>query len=83
MTHVVGIDVVRAIGLTKATLIERDHAIVFEPSRSVLPSFSLSVPGDPSSAAFLVGAAVLAHAGELVIENVGVNPTRTGFLDVL
>src|SRR5207247_3264800 len=34
-------------------------------------------------AAFLVAAAVLAEAGELLVENVGVNPTRTGFLVVL
>jgi len=63
---------------------ERDGAIVFEPSSpSNLPSFRLSVPGDASSAAFLVAAAVLAEEGELLIENVGVNPTRTGFLVVL
>jgi 3-phosphoshikimate 1-carboxyvinyltransferase len=48
-----------------------------------VPSFHLAVPGDASSAAFLVAAAVLAEGGELVIENVGVNPTRTGFLVVL
>jgi len=63
---------------------ERDGAIVFEPSsHSNIRSFQLSVPGDPSSAAFLVAAAVLAAEGELLIENVGVNPTRTGFLVVL
>ena len=63
---------------------ERDGRIVYEPrSPSVIPSFRLSVPGDASSAAFLVAAAVLAEAGELVIENVGVNPTRTGFLVAL
>jgi len=64
---------------------ERAGAIVYEPPerRGVVPSFHLSVPGDASSAAFLVAAAVLAEAGELVIENVGVNPTRTGFLVVL
>jgi len=63
---------------------ERDRAIVFEPaSRSNIPSFQLSVPGDPSSAAFLVAAAVLASEGELLIENVGVNPTRIGYLVVL
>src|SRR5213594_993649 len=63
---------------------ERAGAIVYEPSdRSVVPSFRLSIPGDASSAAFLVAAAVLAEGGELVIENVGVNPTRTGFLVVL
>jgi len=63
---------------------ERNRAIVFEPSAlSNIPSFQLSVPGDPSSAAFLVAAAILADEGELVIQNVGVNPTRTGFLVVL
>jgi len=65
---------------------ERDGAIVYEPApeaRSLVPAFPLAVPGDASSAAFLVGAAALAEGGELVIENVGVNPTRTGFLVVL
>src|SRR5207245_5379737 len=59
-------------------------AIVLEQSSSAnLPPFRLAVPGDASSAAFLVAAAVLAEGGELVVENVGVNPTRTGFLVVL
>src|SRR5881394_2946031 len=63
---------------------ERDGAIVYEPaSPSNVPSFQLSVAGDTSSAAFLVAAAVLAEQGELLIENVGVNPTRTGYLVVL
>lgn len=63
---------------------ERDGAIVYEPDPGgVVPSFRLSIPGDASSAAFLVAAAVLAEGGELLIENVGVNPTRTGFLVVL
>ena len=62
---------------------ERDGAISLLPSAVRIPAFHISVPGDPSSAAFLVGAAVLADTGELVIENVGVNPTRTGFIVVL
>ena len=62
---------------------ERDGAIVYEPSHSNIPSFQLSVPADISSAAFIIAAAVLAEAGELLVENVGVNPTRTGFLVVL
>ena len=62
---------------------ERDGAISYQPSAISIPSFNLSVPGDISSAAFLAGAAVLAEEGELLIENVGVNPTRIGFLVVL
>ena len=64
--------------------IHDDHgAISYQPSAVSIPAFQISVPGDASSAAFMVGAALLAQAGELTIENVGVNPTRTGFLVVL
>ncbi|NOT06939.1 MAG: 3-phosphoshikimate 1-carboxyvinyltransferase [Gemmatimonadales bacterium] len=56
--------------------------IRFEPTGRLLP-FDLEVPGDPSSAAFLVGAALLAEGGELRVTGVGLNPTRTGFLRVL
>ena len=41
------------------------------------------VPGDPSSAAFFVALAALASSGELTVRDVGINPTRTGFLDAL
>ncbi len=61
---------------------ERDGWIEFRPGGRVEP-FDIQVPGDPSSAAFLVGASVLAEGGELRIAGVGVNPTRTGFLRVL
>ncbi len=46
-------------------------------------SFDLTVPGDPSSAAFPVAAALLVPGSEVVVEGVMLNPTRTGFLDVL
>ena len=61
----------------------RNGVISFQPSAVSVAPFRLAVPGDPSSAAFLVAAAVLAEGGELLVENVGVNPTRTGFLVVL
>lgn len=48
-----------------------------------LPPCRLAIPGDASSAAFLVAAGVLAQGGELRLEGVGVNPTRTGYLEVL
>jgi len=41
------------------------------------------VPGDPSSAAFLVAAALIVPGSEVVIESVLVNPTRTGFYTTL
>jgi 3-phosphoshikimate 1-carboxyvinyltransferase len=60
------------------------HGVVsYHPSSAAVPGFDLTVPGDFSSAAFLVGAGLLAEGGELLIEAVGVNPTRTGFLVAL
>ena len=57
--------------------------ISYRPSAGAVPAFELAIPGDFSSAAFLIGAGVLAEGGELLIEGVGVNPTRTGFLVAL
>jgi 3-phosphoshikimate 1-carboxyvinyltransferase len=54
----------------------------FEPTGKITP-FDMQIPGDPSSAAFPIGAAVLAESGELRVTGVCVNPTRTGFLTVL
>jgi len=44
---------------------------------------ALDVPGDPSSAAFWVGAGLLVPGGSVVVRGVDVNPTRIGFLAVL
>jgi 3-phosphoshikimate 1-carboxyvinyltransferase len=44
--------------------------------------FEASVPGDPSSAAFLVAAAILTGAW-LTLDDVGLNPTRTAWVGVL
>jgi len=41
------------------------------------------VPGDPSSAAFFIVAALLCEGSDLVIGNVGLNPTRAGLIAVL
>jgi 3-phosphoshikimate 1-carboxyvinyltransferase len=43
----------------------------------------IEVPGDPSSAAFFAVASLVVPGSELIIENVGLNPTRAGLFDVL
>jgi 3-phosphoshikimate 1-carboxyvinyltransferase len=48
-----------------------------------LMATDLSVPGDPSSAAFLAGAAALVPGSEVLLPEVALNPTRTGFVRVL
>ena len=44
---------------------------------------TIEVPGDPSSAAFFIVAALIVPGSELIIENVGLNPTRAGLIAVL
>ncbi|HEV2775121.1 MAG TPA: 3-phosphoshikimate 1-carboxyvinyltransferase [Solirubrobacteraceae bacterium] len=48
-----------------------------------LDAQSLTVPGDLSSAAFIIAAGVLVKGSRLVVRDVGVNWTRTGFLRIL
>lgn len=44
---------------------------------------TIVVPGDPSSAAFFIVAALLVPGSDVTITNVGLNPTRAGLIDVL
>ncbi|HSJ38525.1 MAG TPA: 3-phosphoshikimate 1-carboxyvinyltransferase [Planococcus sp. (in: firmicutes)] len=48
-----------------------------------LTASHVKVPGDISSAAFMIGAALITEGSEIRLENVGINPTRTGILDVI
>lgn len=46
-----------------------------------LKPIHINVPGDISSAAFFIAAASVMEGSEVIIKNVGINPTRTGILD--
>jgi 3-phosphoshikimate 1-carboxyvinyltransferase len=43
----------------------------------------VQIPGDLSSAAFIILAALISENADILIESVGVNPTRTGVIDIL
>ena len=64
---------IRAEGLTVAVA----------PLRRPLAPLRMTLPGDISSAAFLLVAAALVPGSEICVCDVGVNPTRTGIIDVL
>ena len=49
----------------------------------VLRACDIDVPADISSAAFFMVAAAIAGEGEIRLQHVGVNPTRTGVIDIL
>nr|WP_286010336.1 bifunctional prephenate dehydrogenase/3-phosphoshikimate 1-carboxyvinyltransferase [Serpens gallinarum] len=48
-----------------------------------LTATQIEVPADISSAAFFLVAASIAEGSDLVLEHVGINPTRTGIIDIL
>ncbi len=69
----------RALGVEIET---EGNIITLEPPED-LHAVDISVPGDISSAAFFLAAGAIVPGSELTITNVGINPTRTGVLDVL
>lgn len=72
----------RALAAFGVDVRAEDHGISVT-GRSSLKGRDISVPGDPSSAAFWAAAASAIPGSAIVIERVGLNPTRTAFLDVL
>jgi 3-phosphoshikimate 1-carboxyvinyltransferase len=63
--------------------VQRDGPAVSVVCTDELDAESLVVPGDLSSAAFMIAAGVLVKGSRLVVRDVGVNWTRTGFLRIL
>lgn len=56
---------------------------VFVKGCAALTAASVHVPGDFSSAAFFIVAALLVKGSSICLQGVGINPTRTGLLDIL
>lgn len=62
---------------------EAGRKVILSSSKIQVPDISMTIPGDFSSAAFFITAALLVPQSDLWIRNVSLNPTRTGFLEVL
>jgi 3-phosphoshikimate 1-carboxyvinyltransferase len=58
------------------------YVIVISPAKELKP-INFVIPGDISSAAFLIVAALIVQDSEIVLKGVGLNPTRTGLVDAL
>lgn len=72
----------RLIRLFGGTISSADGVVQVEQSSLVFPD-SFYIPGDPSSAAFFLCAAAIVPESEVTAEGVLLNPTRTGFVQVL
>jgi len=65
-----------------AKIVQENQIWIVEKSELILPS-KFYVPGDPSSAAFFLCAAAIVKGSQVVSRDTLLNPTRTGFIDVL
>jgi 3-phosphoshikimate 1-carboxyvinyltransferase len=73
MMHALGVPL-RAVG----------SVVELDPSgwSGTMPGFDIDIPGDASAAAFLVVAANITPGSRVTVRGVGVNPTRTGLLEI-
>jgi len=65
-----------------ASLVRNDKGVTVRGGVE-LTAQEVTVPGDISSATFFIVAALITPHSELLIKNVGVNPSRTGVIDIL
>lgn len=65
-----------------ANLISTKTSVTINPCSELFAN-DIDVPSDISSAAFFMAAAILVPGSELILENVGINPTRDGIIKVL
>ncbi|MDR1536746.1 MAG: 3-phosphoshikimate 1-carboxyvinyltransferase [Clostridiales bacterium] len=70
------------LGAFGADIQKKGGKIISRPV-SELKAQNIAVPGDISSAAFFMAAALITPGSKVTIEGVGVNPTRTGLVDAL
>ena len=73
----------RGFGVDVAVSVEEGEQVISITGPVDLEPCDVIVPGDPSSAAFFAVAASVVPGSDLVIENVGLNPTRDGIYKVL
>ncbi|HXQ89278.1 MAG TPA: 3-phosphoshikimate 1-carboxyvinyltransferase [Solirubrobacterales bacterium] len=72
----------RMLAAAGASIEREGDAVVVRPAERLEPEM-ITVPADISSAAFFVVASLLVEGSEVVLEEVNVNPTRTGLLAIL
>lgn len=61
----------------------RTNGLTVEISKSELKPQTIEISGDISSAAYFIAAGLIVPDSEIILQNIGLNPTRTGILDVL
>lgn len=70
------------LGLQVESLPDGRWSIVV-PGRMAVPAKPFHIPGDPSAACFIIALGLLSPGSEILLRDVCLNPTRTGYLDIL
>lgn len=73
----------RAMGASVRTSASGQGTKVALQGGQALHACPIDVPGDLSSATFIILGTLLSQDADILIENVGINPTRTGVIDIL
>ncbi|MDD4981040.1 MAG: 3-phosphoshikimate 1-carboxyvinyltransferase [Candidatus Omnitrophica bacterium] len=73
----------RMLRLFRAGIKVKQNTIVIKERRELVSPAEIFIPGDISSASFFIVSAALVPGSEVLIKNVGLNPTRTGVIKVL
>lgn len=76
-------NMLRAFGCPVESIARDKGQLVRVTGPATLTATNVTVPGDPSSAAFAIVAALIVPGSDIVIENVMMNPTRIGLFDTL
>lgn len=73
----------RMLAAFGAKITRENNGVTIKSAEKLSAPENIFVPGDISSAAYFIVAALIIPGSDLIIENIGVNPTRTGIIDIL
>ena len=73
----------RMLAAFGAKITRENNGVTIKSAEKLSAPKNIFVPGDISSSAYFIVAALIIPGSDLIIENIGVNPTRTGIIDIL
>ncbi|MBR3722317.1 MAG: 3-phosphoshikimate 1-carboxyvinyltransferase [Selenomonadaceae bacterium] len=73
----------RMLAAFGANILRGENSVTIEPAKELIAPETILVPSDISSAAYFMVAALIIPNSDVILKDIGVNPTRTGIIDVL
>ncbi|MBR3624313.1 MAG: 3-phosphoshikimate 1-carboxyvinyltransferase [Selenomonadaceae bacterium] len=73
----------RMLAAFGASILRGENSVTIEPAKELIAPENILVPSDISSAAYFMVAALIIPNSDVILKDIGVNPTRTGIIDVL